>query len=257
MPSGESWPRTSTASREGANGGRTGRAPRGSPSFHCRSQAPQAGMARIHAAGRPRSAPGLPGLAELRPRGRPGGPAGSGQAAGRAAAQLLRGAGRAVRGGRLPVSPHVVTAPSPGGGREQREDVRAVPVHSQPRTSSTAHVHISLRIKDEKKLGVRANVGLPLLKGTFKEGTSFGCRQLHGGMNVTRPGYGDSAGLGCCCEAADIAMGLRVGEHRGVTAQLRSDSGLGSGTAGSAMRAAKAAEPGPRADKAALCRGPS
>ena len=90
-----------------------------SPSVpHPRLQAPTAGLARIHAAGRPSAPARLPGLAQLRRRGGPGHPPGPGQAAGRAAAQLLRGAGGALRGGGLPVPAHVVT-PAPRRGDPQ------------------------------------------------------------------------------------------------------------------------------------------
>ncbi|KAM9657812.1 uncharacterized protein ACIBXB_009533 isoform 1-T1 [Morphnus guianensis] len=77
--------------------------PHGSP------LAPTAGLARIHAAGRPSPQAGLPGLAQLWPWGGSGRPPGRGQAAGRAAAQLFRGAGGALRGGGLSLPAYVVT----------------------------------------------------------------------------------------------------------------------------------------------------
>lgn len=76
---------------------------------HPRLQDPTAGLARIDAAGRPSPQAGLPGLAQLWPRGGPGRPPGRGQAAGRAAAQLLRGAGGALCRGGLSLPAHVVT----------------------------------------------------------------------------------------------------------------------------------------------------
>lgn len=72
-------------------------------------QAPAAGLAWIHATRRPCPPAGLPGLAQLRPRGGSGRPPWRGEAAGRAAAQLLPGAGGALRGGGFPVPAHVVT----------------------------------------------------------------------------------------------------------------------------------------------------
>lgn len=83
-------------------------------------QAPKTGMARIHGPGEPSPQAGLPRMEKLRARGGFGGPPGRGQVGGGAEAQLLRGAGGAVRGGGLPLPPHVVTG-TPWGHCPGRE----------------------------------------------------------------------------------------------------------------------------------------